>query len=73
MRVIVLMVAVAVQIAAGFSLMHILDDFIDGGKLNYYRWVEDEKTKKPNDDSHPSKSEIQVTDQNIIKKSKTNP
>jgi hypothetical protein len=73
MRAVVLMFAIAVQILAGFGLMHFLDDFMDGGKLCYYRWAEDNNPNNTDDDAYPSKSQTQVIDQKENKKSSATP
>lgn len=73
MRAVVLMFAIAVQIVAGFGLMHFLDDFMDGGKLCYHRWVEDKNPNITDDDAYPSKQQTQVIDQKENKKSSAAP
>jgi hypothetical protein len=52
MRAIVLVAAVFVQIVAGFGLMRVLDNFLDGGKISFTHWVGEEQTQQPTEAVH---------------------
>ena len=54
MRAVVLVAVVVVQIVAGFGLMQLLDDFLDGGKICYYHWGEDDEEQQSEEDARLS-------------------
>ena len=62
MRAVVLVAVVVVQIVAGFGLMQVLDDFLDGGKICYYRWAGEDQTQTPAEDTRLSNLKEQPSD-----------